>query len=93
MGASALYGVFIAIAFGLLTRLAPQPIGSIIFWGFVAAQLAWGAVASWRRMGLPFATSAMAIGAAVSAWLACWRRPDESFPNYHRGCGFPSELG
>jgi hypothetical protein len=93
MGASALYGVFVTIAFGLLTRLAPQPIGSIIVWGFFAAQLAWGAVACWRRMGLPFATSAMAIGAAISAWLAVLASTGRIFPELPPGLWVPVGIG
>ena len=54
----------------LFIRIAPQPGGSILWWGFFAGQLTWGAAFCWRRTGLPFATGAMAIAGATSAVLA-----------------------
>jgi hypothetical protein len=93
MVASALYGLLIGIAFVLFTQVAPQPTGSIVFWGVVAVQLAWGAVACWRRTGLPFATSAMAIGAAMSACLAVLAATGRIFPDLSRGLWVPVGIG
>ena len=51
---SAVYGFFGGIAFVVLTRVAPQPSGSIVWWGFLAGQLTWGAAICWHRTGLPW---------------------------------------
>lgn len=89
MEGAALYGVCIGIGFTVFVRGAPQPAGSMLFWGFFAAQLAWGTRIVWRRTGLPFATAANALAAvqcaafvvlAVTGWIfpdfpAAWWMP------------------
>lgn len=79
--ASAMYGVVIGIGSVVFTRLTRQPIGSIIFWGFVSVQLSWGAVTCWRRTGLPFATAAMAAGAVMSICLGVLAAMGHPFPD------------
>jgi len=64
--ASAVYGAFIGLAFLVFTRLVPQPVGSVLFWGVVSLQLSWFAITCWRRTGLPFVTAAGVTGAAVA---------------------------
>jgi len=93
MVASALYGVLIGIAFGLFTRIAPQPTGSVTFWGFFAVQLGWGAVTCWRRTGLPWATTAIAIGATMSTCLAVLAATGRVFPDLSRGLWVPVGIG
>jgi hypothetical protein len=93
MQGSAVYGVFMGLTFGVLTRAAPQPAGSIVFWGFVAAQLAWGAAICWRRTGLPFATASMATGAALSAWFAVLAATGRVFPDLPRSMWVPAGIG
>jgi hypothetical protein len=70
MSGAAVYGFFIAIGFVLLTRVAPQPVSSVIWWSFCALQLTWNSTICWRRTGLPFASAGMGISAVVSALLA-----------------------
>lgn len=93
MRASALYGLVMGIAIVLLTRVVPQPTGSIIVWGFFAGQLTWGALVCWRRTGLPFATAAMTIGAACSAALAVLAAGGHVFPDLPLGWWVPVGLG
>lgn len=58
MWGSAVYGFFLGVGALLFIRAAPQPLGSILWWGFLAGQLSWAAALCWRRTGLPFATAA-----------------------------------
>jgi hypothetical protein len=67
---SAMYGVLLAAAFFALTRLAPQPAGSLVLWLLLAGQLSRGAAITWRRTRLPFAMAAMLTGAGAFAILA-----------------------
>lgn len=69
MSAAAVYGFFLGISWVLFFRVAPQPLGSIVWWGFFTGQLIWGAALCWRRTRLPFATAALAIAAATSGLL------------------------
>ena len=64
------YGLVLGLVMICLTMIAPQPIGSVIFWLALSIQLSFGTVQLWRRTGLPFATSAMIIGALVSFFLS-----------------------
>jgi len=79
--ASALYGILIGISFLVFTRVVPQPLGSIILWGFFSAQLPWGAAICWRRTGLAFVTAAMALGGAMSAGLLVLATTGRVFPS------------
>jgi len=81
MKGAAVYGFFWGLGAVFLTRIAPQPAGSVIWWGVLAVQLTWGATRCWRRTGLPFASAAMAIGAAGSALLAVLATQGRVFPN------------
>ena len=67
--ASVLYGILIGISSLVFTQVVPQPLGSVILWGFLSAQLSWGALVCWRRTGLAFVTAALALGSAMSAGL------------------------
>jgi hypothetical protein len=65
MKAGILYGLMLGIVTPLLTKVAPQPGGSILMWGVIAVQLACAAALTRERMGLFFSSLAMALG---SAW-------------------------
>lgn len=81
--AAVLYGVTIGIAFFVLTKLVPQPTGSIILWAFFSVQLSWGALICWRRTALPFVSAALVTGAVVSTCLfilAIIGRPYPTWP-------------
>jgi hypothetical protein len=78
---SAVYGFFLGLGAVLFMQAAPQPIGSIVWWGFFAGQLTWGAMLCWRRTGLPFATGAMAAAAGTSGVLAFLAATGHVFPN------------
>jgi hypothetical protein len=62
--AGVIYGLFIAAVILLVEKFTPQPLGSAILWVAFAVQLAWAALLTWRRTGLPFASAAMLISAA-----------------------------
>jgi hypothetical protein len=68
---SVMYGALLGLGFLLLTRLAPQPVGSLAWWLLVAVQLSWGASITWRRTKLAFATGAMLAGAAGATVVVC----------------------
>ena len=93
MSGSALYGAIMGLASTLLALIAPQPAGSIIWWTFLAGQLTWGAAVCWRRTGLPFATAAMAIAAATSAFLAALAATGQVFPDLPLGWWIPVGFG
>jgi hypothetical protein len=78
---AALYGILIGTAFVALTRLAPQPNGSVVYWAFFTLQLSWGAVTCWRRTGLQCASAAMAVGGVISASLAALAATGRVFPD------------
>lgn len=81
MGGSAIYGFFLGIGAILLIQAAPQPIGSIVWWGFFAGHLGWAAGVCWRRTGLPNATAAMGIAAMTSGVLAALAAAGHVFPD------------
>ena len=89
MRGSSIYGFFLGVGALLFIRMAPQPFGSILWWGFFAGQLTWGAALCWRRTGLPFATAAMAEGAAASGMLAALAAAGHVFPDLPRGWWAP----
>jgi hypothetical protein len=80
--ASGLYGALLGVVMVVLTKVAPQPAGAVIFWSLICIQLAWVAMTCWRRTGLPFATAAMINGSVVSGGLRRCRahRPTLSEP-------------
>lgn len=82
MAASGLYGVVVAAAFWVCVQLAPQPAGSVIYWGLLSLQLTWGALVCWRRTGLPFMTAGLAAGAVTSACLTVIAVMGGLFPNF-----------
>ena len=88
MRGAAVYGFIVGLVVLFLSRIAPQPAGSVIWWSVLAVQLTWGSTRCWRRTGLPFASAAMAIGAAASALLAVLATQGRVFPNLplHGGC-------
>lgn len=59
----------------------PEPIGSIAWWGLWAGQSTWGATLCWRRIGPPFATSAMAAAAGTSGVVAVLAAVGHVFPD------------
>ena len=79
--APALYGMIIGVAFFVFTRLLPQPLGSIVYWGLLSVQLAWGAVLTWRRTALPFATAGLVTGAATATSLVVLAAIGHPYPN------------
>jgi hypothetical protein len=78
---SAIYGFFIGIGALLFMQNAPQPVGSILWWGFFAGQLIFGAVLCWRRTRLPLATAAMGIAAVTSGMLSVLAAVGHEFPD------------
>lgn len=70
MVGSAMYGCVLALGFFLATKIAPQPAGSVLWWGVLTIQLGIAARLCWRRTALPFVTAAMTIAAAGCALLA-----------------------
>jgi hypothetical protein len=93
MWGSAAYGLFMGVAFVLLGEVAPQPVGSIVLWGALAGQLTWGTGVCWRRTGLPFATAAMAIGAATAGLLTVLAASGNVFPDLPLGWWVPVGFG
>ncbi len=81
MWGSAVYGFFLGVGALLFMRVAPQPAGSILWWGFFAGLLTWGAALCWRRTRLPYATGGMAIAGATSGILAALAAAGQVFPN------------
>lgn len=81
MWGSVLYGLFLGVGALLFMQVAPQPAGSLLWWGFFAGQLTWGAALCWRRTGLPFATAAMAIAAATAGMLVALAPVGHTFPD------------
>src|SRR5471032_1568641 len=81
MSGSAAYGFLLGIGFVLISRVAPQPAGSIVWWSLLAVQLTRGSTICWRRTGLPFASAAMAIGAVESSLLAALAAAGHIFPD------------
>jgi len=79
--APALYGLIIGGAFFVFTRLVPQPLGSIVYWGFFSVQLSLGAATCWRRTGLPFASAALVTGAVMSMCLVVLAAMGHPFPD------------
>lgn len=93
MWGSATGGFFLGIAALLFIRAAPQPAGSILWFGFFAVQLTWGAVLCWRRTGLPFASLAMGVAAATSGLLAALAAAGHVFPDVPPAWWIPSGAG
>ena len=89
MWGSAVYGFFLGVGALLFVQTAPQPFGSIVWWGFFEGQLTWGAVLCWRRTRLPFASAAMAIAAASSGMLAALAVAGHVFPDLPRAWWVP----
>lgn len=95
--ASGLYGLLLGAVMMVSTRLAPQPIGSVVFWSLICLQLTWLARICWSRTGLPFATAAMINGSVVSASLVVLALMGQSFPTLAPGSwvlfGFGAAVG
>jgi len=79
--ASGLYGALLGIVMVVLTKVAPQPAGAVMFWSLICVQMALVAMTCWRRTGLPFATAAMINGSVVSAGLVVLALIGQPFPN------------
>lgn len=67
MKAAGVYGLVGGLSFSLVAALVPQPWAFILLFGVTAVQLTAGAIITFRRTGLPFASLAMVIGAVESA--------------------------
>ena len=65
----AYYGLFLAIAIFVTTKLMPQPAGAVTLFALYAVWLSRAAVICWRRTGLPFMTAALVNGAVMSMCL------------------------
>jgi hypothetical protein len=52
--ASVKYGLFLALLMFVLGTLAPQPLGSIVFWTALSVQAVLGLGITWRRLRLPW---------------------------------------
>jgi hypothetical protein len=79
--ASVWYGAIFGISF-FISRKAPQPAGSIVFWSLMAAHQAWIASIFWRRAALPFATAAYVTGTVVSICFATLAALGRPYPNW-----------
>ncbi|MGV3518929.1 hypothetical protein [Luteitalea sp.] len=75
-----MYGFVLGLAFFLMTKIAPQPTGSVIWWSFLTIQLGIGARLCWQRTGLPFVTTAMTLGALDCALLATFASRGMLYP-------------
>ncbi len=93
MRGSAIYGFCLGVGGVLLAQIAPQPAGSILWWGFFTGQLTWGAALCWLRTGLPFATGAMAIAAATSGLLTALAATGHPYPDLPSGWWIPVGAG
>jgi hypothetical protein len=65
-----IFGAVLGFLSPVATLVAPQPIGSVIFFGGTALYMAWVALKIWRRTGLPFVTTAVALAAIDSSMVA-----------------------
>jgi hypothetical protein len=90
---SAIYGFFLGVGALLFIQIAPQPVGSILWWGFFAGQLTWGAALCRRRTRLPFATAAIVIAAATSGMLTALAAAGHVFPDLPREWWWPVGAG
>lgn len=79
---SMIYGACLGLGFVAVQRLAPQPIGWVVWWLAFAVQLARGATLTWRRTALPFATAALCLGATAAALIAVLSAAGFIFPDY-----------
>ena len=66
MRSATLFGFIVGLAFPLATKVAPQPAGSILWWGLAAVQLAWASALVRERTGLLFSSLAMALGSVFA---------------------------
>lgn len=66
----AIWGLTFGIAMVAMTTLPPQPYLGVIFWSVMAVSMLHAAVVTWRRMGLPLTTAAMATGCVMFVGLA-----------------------
>jgi hypothetical protein len=65
-------------------RAVPQPLGGVLWWGFFACQLAWGAARCWQRTRLAYAAAAMAVAAVTSAVMCALTIAGYPFPDLPR---------
>lgn len=63
------FGFVLGLAEPLMAMAAPQPAGSIIFFGAMTTYMTWGGLRIWRRTGLPFITTAVLLAAIMSAMM------------------------
>ena len=69
MDAGAKYALLLLIEMVLFLRVAPQPLGAVIFWSVQAAQLTAYTVVTWRRTHLAISTLGGAAAAVASVFL------------------------
>jgi hypothetical protein len=93
MNGSAVYGLIGGFLFVVMTRVGPQPTGSVVFFTLSAGHLMWGAAICWRRTRLPLATTAMIIGAITFTVFATLAAFGTVFPDFPPGWWPPIVLG
>ncbi len=81
MKGSAVFGLCGGVLFSLAWMYAPHPLGPIMIWTAMAAYMSWAATICWRRMRLPFVTTAGALGATVFVAFALLAASGREFPN------------
>jgi len=81
MSGAAAYGMLYAMAMFLLVQTAQQPWGSMVFFGFVASHMGWGAVVIWTRTGLPFWTMTMVLASLTNVLLVVLASFGRVFPD------------
>jgi hypothetical protein len=68
MSAGVKFGFLIGLLI-VVCEILPQPLGLSLYWALGAGELTTGAVLTWRRTRLPFATAGMVSGAVASLML------------------------
>jgi hypothetical protein len=75
-----IFGFVGGLVFPVMTMMAPQPLGSIIFFGVMTIYMTWGALRMWRRTGLPFISTAVLLSAVMSATMVVAAAAGVRFP-------------
>lgn len=83
----------VGASFALLAGPLSPSWGPVVWWRVTALQLGIGFVTSWRRMGLPYATAFMVIGAMSSGMMSLLAIQGHQLPFVPCRGGFRSESG